>query len=425
MKPTAIHLEQQQNSSTIDNPASDGRYSRLLDSLLNGLTISLIKAPWWIAMLALVFSGPLSDYVGHATVYLIAGAVISMTVVCFFSSWKGAIWIPQDVPTAILLTISAKIIAEIPPYITAEAQFATLIVAIAGTSILTGMAMFAVGCLQLGRLVCLIPFPVIAGFLGGTGYLLLVGGIQSSLAGQASMSAFDAESVNYWAPCVGLALLMYGLGFWIKNALLIPILMLLAILVFFSASLLLGVSLEDLKAGGWLFSSIPKPTASALLSSQHIDQIQWLTIRSQTDHIIMLVIGSVIAMLLNNGGFELTIKGQFNHNKDLRVTGIANILGGMVGGWPGYISPAWSALNARQGHQLPLTGLIVALSAGLLLWYAGPFLSICPRFVMASAIAYVGVSFLFKWVLFPPKRLSLMEYTILLGVAVLVALSGL
>jgi hypothetical protein len=37
-----------------------------------------------------------------------------------------------------------------------------------------------------------------------------------------------------------------------------------------------------------------------------------------------------------------------------------------------------------------------------------------PRFVIGSAIAYVGVTFLFDWVLAPLKKLSTMNYTILL-----------
>ncbi|MGB1310910.1 MAG: hypothetical protein ACPG47_06840, partial [Leucothrix sp.] len=66
----------------------------LTDSILNSLTISLVEAPWWISMLALVFTGSLAPYLGQAAFFLIVGGIISMTVISSLSSWKGSIWLP-------------------------------------------------------------------------------------------------------------------------------------------------------------------------------------------------------------------------------------------------------------------------------------------------------------------------------------------
>ena len=51
---------------------------------------------------------------------------------------------------------------------------------------------------------------------------------------------------------------------------------------------------------------------------------------------------------------------------------------------------------------------------GFLLWHATQLIEMIPRFVIGSAIVYVGVSFLFDWVIAPLKKLSTMDYTILL-----------
>ena len=179
MKSLVTTIESPQVHKKI-NSSNMGR-STLMVTVCNSLTISLIEAPWWIAMLTLVFTGPLTPYLGHASVYLIAGAIVSMGIVSFFSSWKGVIWIPQDVPTAIIVLITGNIVAAMPSGVSTDALFVTVVITIAITSILTGFGMYLVGSLKLGKFINLLPMPVIAGFLGGTGCLLLLGGISSAL----------------------------------------------------------------------------------------------------------------------------------------------------------------------------------------------------------------------------------------------------
>ena len=188
------HTQNSTNTSSSTNTFSD--------SVLNGITISLLEAPWWIAMLALVFSGPLSAHLGQAAIYLMVGACVSMTVTSFFSSWKGAIWLPQDVPTAILVIISTQLISSVTADTRTESLFVTMVVTIALASMLTGVFMYTLGSMRMGKLVRHIPFPVLAGFLGGTGCLLVMGGIDNSLAPQATDNIFAPANLVQWMPCI-------------------------------------------------------------------------------------------------------------------------------------------------------------------------------------------------------------------------------
>ena len=46
------------------------------------------------------------------------------------------------------------------------------------TSLVTGLLLLALGFFKLGNLVRYVPFPVVAGFSGGTGVVLAIGGIE-------------------------------------------------------------------------------------------------------------------------------------------------------------------------------------------------------------------------------------------------------
>ena len=388
--------------------------STTLDTILNSITISLVEAPWWIAMLALVFTGSLAPYLGQAAMFLIIGGLISMTVISSLSSWKGTIWIPQDIPSAILAVTSAEIVRRVASDVSSDAVFATVIVTIGLSTVVTGGFLYLLGAFRLGGLVRLLPYAVLAGFLGATGCMLVLGGISNSLGDASSGNLLEFKTAIRWLPAIVLALVMYTLGLHIKHALLIPASMLVATLLFFAMTSLSGISLETLRTDGWLFAALPIEQRSAGISLAQFQHIEWGVIASQSGSLALIAIFSAIAMLLNNSGFELSVKGNFDQNKDLRATGIANLLAGLVGGWPGYMSPAWSSINSRQGKQLPLTGFLAAIMTGFLLWHATQLIEMIPRFVIGSAIVYVGVSFLFDWVIAPLKKLSTLDYTILL-----------
>ena len=395
-------------------PTNTTNPSTLLDTILNSITISLVEAPWWIAMLALVFTGSLAPYLGQAAMFLIIGGLVSMTVISSLSSWKGTIWIPQDIPTAILAVTSAEIVRRVASDVSNDAIFATVIVTIGLSTVVTGCFLYLLGTFRLGGLVRLLPNAMLAGFLGATGCMLVLGGISNSLGDLSSGNLLDFQTVIRWLPAVLLALVIYTLGLHIKHALLIPACMFATTLLFFSITSLSGVSLETLRIDGWLFSALPQEQNPAGISLAQFQNVEWRAIADQSGCLALIAIFSAVAMLLNNSGFELSVKCNFDQNKDLRATGIANLLAGFVGGWPGYMSPAWSSINARQGKQLPLTGFLAAIITGFLLWHATQLIEMIPRFVIGSAIAYVGVSFLFDWVIVPLKKLSTMNYAILL-----------
>jgi SulP family sulfate permease len=394
--------------------AKKSNSSTLLDTVFNSITLSLVEAPWWIAMLALVFTGSLAPYLGLAAIFLIVGGLISMSVISSLSSWKGTIWIPQDIPAAILAVTSAEIVRRIAIDTAADAVFATVIVTIGLSSIITGIFLYLLGTFRLGCLVRLLPYSVLAGFLGATGCMLVLGGISNSLADASSSQLFELQALIRWLPAVLLALVMYTLSLHIKHALLIPVSMLAATLLFFVITSVSGISLDTLRADGWLFAALPKDQNPSGVSLTQFKNVEWSAIAGQSGNLILIAVFSAIAMLLNNSGFELSVKGNFDQDKDLRATGIATLLSGFVGGWPGYMSPAWSSINARQGKQLPLSGFFAALITGFLLWHATQLIEMIPRFVIGSAIAYVGISFLFNWVIEPLKKLSTMNYSLLL-----------
>ena len=408
----------------LSTTAQFGRKS-IATALSNATTIGFLELIYWIGLIALVFTGPLSIYVGRAASFMVIGTLVGGTIIGFRSSWRGTIAIPQDVPAAILAVIASRVSATSSAETQPSALFATLVATIAIASITMGLTLYLLGTFRLGNLVRFLPFPVIGGFLGGTGWLLLSGGVASALPPNSTNSLFEPQSIVYWLPTLALALLIYYASARIKNSLVAPTLLITAIGLFFAITAALGYSVTELTQAGWFFGALPNGGRPQLLTAAELASIDWTTIGRQAGSIIVLAAASAIAMLLNTSGLELSLKTDLDPNEDLRVTGIANIVTGLVGGWPIYVTPALSQFNAKDGKQHPLTAPLLGIIAGFIFWNASVLLAYLPRFVAGAVIVYIGIEFLVEWVILPAKRLPRLEYLMLLLVIGVIAIFGL
>ncbi len=394
-------------------------------ALMNGATIGFLEVLWWISLLSLIFAGPLSVFVGRASVFMFVGAIISATLIAFRGSWRGSIGMPQDVPVAILVVITSRLVTTAPASVSPEDLFITITVTIGLASIIFGLFMTFLGFFKLGNLVRFLPFPVMAGFLGGTGWLLLIGGMASSLESGSTADILRPESIQFWVPAIVVGLIVYIAGLYSNRPIVLPAVLLLSAGVFFLITTILGYSIAELTQAGWLVGALPDGYQPQLPQLADFANVQWGLILAQSGSLAILAVASAIAMLLNNSGFELAINADLDPNKDLRAHGLANVLGGLVGGWPTYITPAWSSINAQDKKEHPLSGLIAPLITGVLLFYATQLFTFLPRFIMGATVAYIGIIFLAEWIIAPARRLPRLEYGIVLFILAVIAFFGL
>jgi SulP family sulfate permease len=107
-----------------------------------------------------------------------AGIIIGMIVILVEISFPDMVALPQDSPAAILTLMATAIAGSMSASKTPENLFFTVVAAIVITSLLTGVCSLALGIFKLGGLIRFIPYPVVGGFLAGTGWLLVKGAIE-------------------------------------------------------------------------------------------------------------------------------------------------------------------------------------------------------------------------------------------------------
>src|SRR5688572_10846201 len=140
----------------------------LLPTLTAGLVTGIIGVIVSISFGVLIFSGDLLPFAGQGVGFGLVGAAVITLVASLTSSYPGIVSTPQDSPAPILALMAAAIAHEMtgaPP----QQILLTVVAAIMLTAIIVGLFMLLLGRFRLGELIRYIPYPVIGGFLAGTG----------------------------------------------------------------------------------------------------------------------------------------------------------------------------------------------------------------------------------------------------------------
>ena len=124
--------------------------------------------------------------------------------------------------------------------------------------------------------------------------------------------------------------------------------------------------------------------------------------------------------LFNTTGVEVASNREANLERELNITGLANMLSGVFGGYTGCISVSRSMLNFSAGGSGRLSGLTSAVIAASMLLFAPVLLGYMPKFVLGGLLLYLGADTLHRWIVQSRRRLSLAEYLSLLAIIVII-----
>lgn len=375
--------------------------SQLLPSLTAGLVIALLDIVVEISFATLIFSGVLSQYVSNGIGFTLFGACAFGLVMALTSSFPGTIAIPQDTPAAILALVAAAIAANLSTSATPDTIFFTVVAAIVVTSLLTGIFFLVLGTCRLGSLVRFIPYPVVGGFLAGTGWLLVKGSVSVmtdlSLSLSQLSTLFQANILIKWFPGLLFGVLLLLVLRRYSHFLIMPAMILAAIGLFYLLLLLTGTPLSEASAQGWLLGPFPEGGLWQPLTLSTLNQVDWSAIFGQIGNIGTILIISLISLLLNASGLELAVRRDIDLNRELQSAGIANIIAGLGGSPAGYHALSFSALGHKLGSKSRLVGVCFAAVCGGTLFFGASLLCLFPKPVLGGLLLFLGLSFLTEW----------------------------
>ena len=411
-----------------DELSQDLKSARLFPGFASGLVVGVVEVILAISFGALIYSGRLSGFVANGIGFALIGAIVTGIIVALMTSLPGTVSGNQDVPTAILAVMSAAIVAAIPENTNDLEVFVTVAVTIALTTIICGLFFLGLGYFNLGGLVRFLPYSVVGGFLAGTGWLLVTGSI-SMMTGFVPQifglsTLFQMEVLFQWLPGLVFAVLLMVVLNRFNHFLLLPGLVLGAIAIFFLTSLLLGYSIVEISALGWLLGPFTEGNLFQPLSLSALSNIDWSLVFVQAGTMVIVLVISAISLLLNASGLEIEAEADMDFNHELRAAGTGNVFAGLFSGLIGFQQLSLSALNMKFSARTRLTGLFAAGVCLLALLAGTNFISLFPKFILGGLLMFLGLTFLYEWVFKTWFKLPKADYFIIILILVVIATVG-
>ena len=398
-------------------------------ALINGLSAGLIAGIRTIlgtaAMVTLILPGSLSAGTAQAIEVLLIGGVAVGAIVAMMSTYPGTVAQVQDGPAVILGVMGSTIAAAMPGEASVQLVLLAVLASANVAALAAGVVFYFLGAYRLGALVRFIPFPVIGGFLAGSGLLILLGagrvltGVDIAHASVAVL--LEPMRVARWLPGLAFGLLMLWMLRRFSHVLLVPGMLFGGVLLYHGLAFAFDVPDAKALAAGWLLGPFPEGGGLHLPAWTRIPPEGWSLLLTQAPTFAAIILVSVVALLLNASGLELATRSDLDINRELRAAGVANMAAGVLGGAVGFHALSASLLGARMGSNTKWIGLTAAAMCAAALIAGTAALGYVPKALLGGLLLTMGLGLLIEWLYDGWFKLPLLDYMI---VALIVAVIG-
>ncbi|SAL84254.1 sulfate transporter [Caballeronia arvi] len=399
-----------------------------LDTLAAVLT-ALLALAYAASYGAMIFSAGLTPWIAAGMPTALLSCVIVSLVIALTSSLPFMIAGPDSNATALLAGLAASIALTVHAAGgDDEAVLATVLMLIAASSLTTGVLLFALAHWKRGNAIQYIPFPVIGGFLAGTGLLLLEGALRvltDAPVGAATPRILMALPWLATAPA-----LIVGIGLLVltritplsRYVIVLPTMMALGIAIFYVGLHASGRSLEDARHMGLLFPYEPVSGMRLPIALLHD---AWLhTLVSRAPEILAVAAVSAMTVLLNTTSIGVTVSRDVDFNREMRAAGIANVLTGLAGGLVGAQSMTRTMMNWRLGVRDRRAGVLAALFCLVVVAGFPSLMTLLPKPVLVGLQIFIGAAMLNEWLIHSFGRLPWHDYLLIPAIMAIIAVYG-
>ena len=344
---------------------------------------------------ALLFAGPLERFLGYglttALVALLVGSLIG------WASREKALMAGADSNSTSLL--AAALAGLGAAQLVAGEMLHVALAVVFATSIVCALTFWLMSQRGLANIVRFVPFPVMAGFLASSGWLLVMGAMTILIGTPLSFGTAASLLQGAWqevAAGVVVALVLVGLSSRLPGSVLMPIVIVVATGVVHAVLASPVCPADACEPSRWLF---PSPPEAAWLPpwKLRLDADALWVVAGFLPTMLVVAFVALLAVVLTLASLEIELQREFDLGHELRVhAGAATVAAGL-GGMIATASISRTALNRRSGG----TGVAGLVSAGLalaMLLGASQVMGYVARAALGGLVLYLGIAMLRQWV---------------------------
>jgi len=146
--------------------------------MLGGSAASVLTVTFGLSYSLLIFTGPLSPYLSFGIAATFISSAVLAAVIALGSSLPFAIAAPDTSTAAMTGILAASLVERIETANLPTPLLSPILITLGLSTILTGFVLCGLGLTRMGRAIRYVPYPVVGGFLGATGFVIVMGAIR-------------------------------------------------------------------------------------------------------------------------------------------------------------------------------------------------------------------------------------------------------
>ena len=397
--------------------------NQVVHSVVSGLVVGLFSILFYLSYAALIFAGPLAPWLAYGMAATFITGAIGGTLMALRSSLPFGIGGPDGSTSAVTAALVATLAAQMIAHGQQDQLLTATLVVLALSAALTGLLLGVLGMAHAGRAIRFVPYPVIGGFLGGSGLLTLMGAVQVLTGVRPNLASLPnlGDGASMMRLLAGLAVAIFLLAGrrYLKSPLAVPGQLLACILGFHLVLLVLGVPLEAAQQAGWTFAA---PAVAPFVPPWTLDlpQFPWSALPTLAADLLAVMFVGTVSVLLNITSVELKTKQEADLDRELKVLGAANLLSAAMGGYVASLTSTRTNMNFALGRGARVPGLVVAGLSAAALFVQPEYIGVMPKCVLGGLLLTLGYDMVVRWLIAGARQLARLEYASLLAIAAII-----
>lgn len=367
-----------------------------------GIFDGLDNALWCYAFATVIFAGAMAQFLPLLVVILLCGWAVLGIFVAVTSEKSLHIVSLDEQAVVILASIAGLMVASMGEMRVSTNGLATMLAIMSLSSLGVAFFFWVIGHYRLTRLLELMPYPVICGFMAGIGWLLLEAGVGIAVGEPISMGLIQAlkqpENLSKLALFLAGAVVLLLAITNLRRAWALPIASLGLVVLFYCVVYFKGYSMRELIDNGWLFD-IPVETGGALgllkgLSFSQVDTSFVLSVVPQILTIAFLALltqSMSLSALMTGGGQDL------DTSSEIEDMGGGNVLNALIASPPGSTDVIASSLYGEFGASSRWMPIISSLVCLVMAVFGSTIIPWLPKLLVGATVFLFAYQLFFEW----------------------------
>ncbi|MGD2130373.1 MAG: SulP family inorganic anion transporter [Lysobacterales bacterium] len=383
-----------------------------------GIFDGLDNALWCYAFATVIFAGAMAHFLPLLVVVLLCGWALMGAFVAITSEKRLHIISLDEQAVVILASIASLMVVEMGDRAGTGEGLSTMLAVMSLASLAVAGFFWVIGHFRLTRLLELMPYPVICGFMAGIGWLLLEAGMGI---------AIDAPIAQFWdvvkAPEVLSKLLIFLAGAIfllvavtrLRRAWALPVASLVLVATFYAVVFIKGFDTHMLVQRGWLFD-IPVDTGGALglLEQVSISSVDIGFVLSVVPQILTIAFLALLTQSMSLSALMAAGTEDLDTSSEIEDLGAGNVLCALIASPPGSTDVIASTLYEEFGASSRWMPLITSAICVVMAIFGSAIIPWMPKLLVGSTVFLFAYQLFYEWMHENVRGFQPIDYAIVL-----------